>query len=88
MVANYLILPLVWMYKQVINADENPITSKQAFWVSVSLLVWIVFFMFKMIPLDFFDSNDKAFLHTIEVIFQIGNVISYTVFLKSLFCKI
>ena len=88
MAVNYIILPLIWLYNQVIKVDENPITSKQAFWVSISLLVWIIFFIFKMVPLYFFDLNDKEFLFTVDKIFQIFNIVSYLLLLRSLFCKI
>ncbi len=84
----YITLPLIWMVNQIINADENPVTSKQTFWVSFSLLMWIIFFIFKMIPLYFLDLHDKEFLITIDMIFQTVNIMSYILLLRSLFCKI
>ena len=88
MIVNYIVLPMFWFYNQILRVDENSILSKQAFWISISLLVWITFFTFKMIPLYFLYSNDKEFLNTVDIIFQYANVISYILFLRALFCKL
>jgi len=83
----YVILPLSWFIKEIITVDEQKITDKQRFWVSTGLLFWIVFFIFKMIPLYFFNKQDLEFLLVLDNIYQIATIISYLIFFKSLYHK-
>ena len=83
----YVILPLSWFIKEIITVDEQKITNKQIFWVSTALLFWIIFFIFKMIPLYFFNKQDLEFLLVLDNIYQIATIISYLIFFKSLYHK-
>lgn len=87
MVAYYLYIPLAYIYNQINNSDEVSILEKQNFWISISLLIWIIFFIFKMIPYYYLNQNDKQFLETIDLIFQTANMLSYILFIKALICK-
>ncbi len=81
----YIILPLFWFAKEIMTVDEQRITDKQKFWVSSALLFWIIFFIFKMIPLYFFNRQDLGFLLVLDNIYQIATIISYLIFFKSLY---
>jgi cobalamin biosynthesis protein CobD/CbiB len=81
----YILLPLFWFIKEITTVDEQKITDKQRFWVSTGMLFWIIFFIFKMIPLYFFNKQDLEFLLVLDNIYQIATIISYLIFFKSLY---
>lgn len=81
MIICYIFLPLIYFYRQIVKVDEVSLIQKQKFWFSASLLLWIVFFTFRMIPFYFLVENDYAFIDTLNFIFGIANVVSYILFL-------
>lgn len=83
----YIVYALLWLLSQIINTDENPILKKQTFWVSSSLLIWAVFFIFRSIPMYWLNNNDIEFLIQINSGFQIITIFSYLLFLRGLFVK-
>ncbi len=84
----YIVYSLLWLLLQILNTDENPLLKKQAFWISSSLLIWAVFFIFRSIPMYWLNNNDLEFLIQINFGFQIITIFSYLLFLRGLFCKI
>lgn len=83
----YILLPLLWFIKEIVTVNEQKITDKQRFWISTGLLFWIIFFIFKMVPLYFFNKQDLEFLLVLDNIYQIATIISYLIFFKSLYHK-
>lgn len=83
----YIILSLLWFANQLLHTDAIRIHNKQSFWVSFSLLIWSVFFLFRLIPMYWLNINDTDFLKDINLGYQIITIISYFVFLRGLFCK-
>lgn len=88
LILSFISFPLLWFHKEIKEAGQNKITDKNLFWVSSGMIVWVTFFIFKMIPLYFLYTEDRRFLLEIDLIFQYVNIIFYLLLLKSLFCKI
>ncbi|HCR76603.1 MAG TPA: hypothetical protein DIW37_09420 [Chryseobacterium sp.] len=87
MVLTYILLSLLWFFNEFRKNDQIHIIKKQFFWISTSLLLWSVFFLFRLIPMYLFDKIDKEFLFTLNNIFQIITILSYIIFLKGLLCE-
>lgn len=83
----YILCGLIWLFYQFKNNSQIPIISKQFFWVSVSLLLWSVFFLFRVTPMYLFEKADDEFLAVLNKIFQLVTITSYIIFLKGLLCK-
>lgn len=83
----YLYLGLSWFAKQLKNPDITPIYKKQSFWISTTLLLTAIIFIFRFIPMNFFEIEDKEFLKLINTSFQYSVIISYLLFLKATICK-
>ena len=84
----YIVYSLLWLLSQIINPDENSLLKKQAFWISSSLLIWAVFFIFRSIPMYWLNRYDYDFLIQINFGFQIITIFSYVLFLRGLFCRL
>ena len=84
----YIVYSLLWFLTQIISPDENSLLKKQAFWISSSLLIWAVFFIFRSIPMYWLNIHDHDFLVQINFGFHIITIFSYLLFLRGLFCKI
>ncbi|HCN49270.1 MAG TPA: hypothetical protein DIT10_09265 [Chryseobacterium sp.] len=81
-------IALFWLYKKISSIDEdNNILDLRFFWLSSSLLFWAVFYIFRMLPMYFFNNTDRDFLTKISHIFTFINITTYLLFLRSLFCK-
>lgn len=83
----YILFALLWFLAQLTNVDEISLLKKQAFWISVSLLIWSVFFLFRLIPMYWLNSNDIKFLIQINTAYQVLTILCYVIFLKALACK-
>jgi len=88
LILSFISLPLLWFHKEIKEVNQNKITDKNLFWVSSGMIMWVTFFIFKMIPLYFLYTEDRRFLLEIDLIFQYINIIFYLILLKSLFCKV
>ncbi|AZA81869.1 hypothetical protein C1637_04660 [Chryseobacterium lactis] len=88
LISSFISLPLLWFHKEIKEINQNKITDKNLFWVSSGMIMWVTFFIFKMIPLYFLYTEDRRFLLEIDLIFQYVNIIFYFILLKSLFCKV
>jgi len=85
----FLLLPLIWIYKQfqLIELDDKSILSKHLFWISSSMILWSIFFILKMLPLYFIYIKAREFSFQIDYIFQYVNITFYLSLYRSLFCK-
>jgi len=83
-----IFISLFWFYKKIStkNQEEN-ILNLYFFWISSSLLLWATFYIFRMYPMYFFDKKDPEFLKEISKVFTMINIITYSLFLRGLFCK-
>ncbi len=81
-------ISLFWFYKKISNKyQEENILNLCFFWISSSLLFWAMFYIFRMFPMYFFNKKDPEFLKEISYVFTIINIITYSLFLRGLFCK-
>lgn len=84
----YIFISLIWFYLQIKSPQNFAIHKIRLFWVSLSLLLWAVFFIFRIIPMYWFAINDIMFLKQLTVAYKIVTILSYLLFLRSLFCKV
>lgn len=84
----FIFISLVWFYLQIKSPQNFAIHKIRLFWVSLSLLLWAVFFIFRIIPMYWFAINDIMFLKQLTVAYKIVTILSYLLFLRSLFCKV
>ncbi len=84
-----IVLSIIWFMKKI-NSElkEQTILNFSLFWICSSLLLWSVFYLFRMMPMYWFNSVDKEFLLSLRNIFQVINIVSYSLFLRGLFCKV
>ncbi len=79
-----IFLVFTWFIYSILSPDENPIQHKQEFWVSVAWMLWSVVFLFRIVPMYYFNIHDIHFLVAMQYIFNVCNIITYLFFLKSL----
>lgn len=89
-----VLLPLFYIFGSMgwfaylLNQEvKGKIFDKMAFWISSGLLIWGVFFIFRGLPMYYFNNTDPKFLYEISNVFTIINIITYSLFFRSLFCK-
>ncbi|OCA71712.1 hypothetical protein BBI00_18615 [Chryseobacterium arthrosphaerae] len=83
-----IFISLFWLYRKISRTDEDGnILNQRFFWLSSSLLFWAVFYIFRMLPMYFFNTTDRSFLMEIAKVFTFINIITYLLFLRSLFCR-
>lgn len=80
----YIIISLFWLYARVKNPTENYIKFYPRFWVSIALLVWSCFFIYRIIPSYIFADKDPELLRFMKILMYIINVIYYGLFLISI----
>lgn len=83
-----IFISLFWFYMKISNKNrEDNILHLGFFWFSSSLLLWAVFYIFRMFPMYIFVKTDIEFSYMLKITFQIITVISYFIFVKGLLCK-
>lgn len=84
-----IFLSLSWFHSMIASGESETlrITDRGLFWISSSLLMWSVFYLFRMTPMYWFNNRDPEFLYTLKYIFQIATIVSYGLFLKGLISK-
>lgn len=83
-----IFISLFWMYQKITeDHQEDSILNLSFFWLSISLLFWSVFYIFRMFPMYYFNNEDKGFLIEIAKVFTLINIVTYLLFMRSLFCK-
>ncbi|MEY8758696.1 hypothetical protein [Chryseobacterium tongliaoense] len=88
MAFTFILCGLAWLFYEFQNSSQIHIITKQFFWVTISLLLWAIFFLFRLVPMYLFEKTDDEFLGNLNKIFQFATIISYIIFLKGLLCKI
>lgn len=83
----YVVFTLLWFLSQLTNVDEISLHQKQTFWISTSLLIWSVFFLFRLIPMYWLNINDIEFLTQINTAYQVLTIVCYGIFFRALLCK-
>lgn len=83
----YIFGSMGWFVYILNQKVEGAIFDKMSFWISCGLLIWSVFFLFRGLPMYYFNNFDPKFLKNISMIFTIINIITYSLFFRSLFCK-
>ncbi len=80
-----ILISLTWFYEKIsYQNDDMPILQSQLFWISSSLLLWAVFYLFRMTPMYYIETRDENFLYFLKYTFQIATNGSYLLFLKGL----
>lgn len=83
-----IFISLFWMYQKISDSNqEDSLVKLSFFWLSISLLFWAVFYIFRMFPMYYFNNEDVGFLEEISKVFTLINIITYLLFMRSLFCK-
>ncbi|EJL76121.1 hypothetical protein PMI13_00091 [Chryseobacterium populi] len=83
-----IFISLFWFYRKISKRnDKDNIIDLRFFWISSSLLLWSVFYIFRMFPMYFFVKSDLEFSYLLKTTFQIITIISYIIFFKGLLCK-
>lgn len=84
-----IFISLIWFYEKITGENsQTKIYDYRLFWIFSSLLLSSVFYLFRMTPMYWFDSADKDFLSSLNLVFQASNIVSYLLFLRGLFGKI
>jgi len=83
----YIIGSMGWFVYILNQKIEGEIFDKMSFWISCGLLIWSVFFLFRALPMYYFNISDPQFLLEIAAVFTVINIITYSLFLRSLFCE-
>lgn len=71
---------LYWIKEKLNNVSDNKITNEPLFWISISLLFWSCFFVFRIIPMYLLDEEDKQFLKLLKDILSLVNILVYILF--------
>lgn len=82
-----ILVSLIWFYDLIQNPDEISATKKHAFWMSAALLLWSVFFCFRIIPMYFFQIKDPKFMSLLQYIFNSINIVTYLLFIQGVLCS-
>lgn len=83
-----IFVSLFWFYRKISDENrENNILKLAFFWISSSLLLWAIFYIFRMFPMYFFVVSDLEFSNMLKMIFQIATIVSYIIFFKGLMCE-
>jgi hypothetical protein len=80
----YIINSLLWFYQKMSFFDEHKIMDDPAFWISVALLMWSCFFLFRVTPMFYFAKEDNEFLQFLKKGQNIINIGMYIMFYISL----
>ncbi len=83
----YTFLALQWLVAQTRHPDEIPIQRKVTFWISSGILVWSGIFLLRILPGNYLERQDVAFLQTVSTIYKSVTIFSYLLILRGLFLK-
>ncbi len=83
-----IFVSLFWFYRKISDENrENNMLRLAFFWISSSLLLWAIFYIFRMFPMYFFVVSDLEFSNMLKTIFQIATIVSYLIFFRGLMCE-
>ena len=80
----YIVFSIFWFYQKIALPSESKITNDPNFWISTGLLLWSCFFIFRVVPRDFFNIEDQAFLELLREFLYAINCVMYLLFFKAL----
>jgi hypothetical protein len=80
----FLLISLQWLLYIINHIDEENITQKQAFWVSVALIIWSVFALFRLFLNQWLYDYDRDIFSIIAYLFNIANITMYLFFIQGL----
>ncbi len=69
-----------WIKEKLNNVSDIKITNEPLFWISISLLFWSCFFMFRIIPMYLLAKEDVHFLTLLKNILLLINIVVYILF--------
>lgn len=73
----YVCTALFWMAYRITNVDNRNITTHPKFWISIGLIFWSSFFIFRSIPMYLFEKIDEEFQRTLRSMFYLVNIVFY-----------
>lgn len=73
----YVCAALFWMAHRITNIDNRKITAHPRFWISIGLIFWSSFFIFRSIPMYLFEKIDEEFQRTLRSMFYLVNIVFY-----------
>lgn len=76
----FILLSFLYFFVQLKSRSQIYIFQKEGFWVSVAILFWSVFFLFRIIPMPWLAENDVGFLLFINTVFKVATVVNYVFF--------
>lgn len=80
----YILYSMLWFLQKITLTSEDKITDDPNFWISTALLLWSCFFIFRVIPRDLLNIEDKEFLILLREFLYGINCIMYLLFFKGL----
>lgn len=80
----YIFFSIIWFYDIIDNTLQIKISEIPYFWVSSGLLLWSVFFIFRIAPMYLLFKVDKDFLEILKKILTVINIIMYSMFFIAL----
>lgn len=80
----FIINTLLWYFQKLNSFGDEKISDDPHFWVSSGLLLWSVFFIFRVAPMYLFNDIDKEFLQVLKIVLNIINIIMYSMFYVAL----
>lgn len=76
----FIINTLLWFFQKLNSFGDEKILEDPHFWVSSGLLLWSVFFIFRVSPMYLFNNIDKGFLEVLKTVLNIINIVMYSMF--------
>ncbi len=83
----YIFLSMNWFIQQIKAPDNIRIYKKMSFWISISILLWSITFLFRIIPMYFFANNDIGFLEIVNRAYQGVTMFTYILMFRGLLCE-
>lgn len=80
----YIILALIWFIEKMIIPNKDKITNYPKFYISSGLVLWGIFFIFRSIPMYYFEEVDAEFQKTLVMLFFLVNIFFYILMIMSL----
>lgn len=80
----YILFSMFWFLQKITLTCEDKITDDPIFWISSALLLWSCFFIFRVIPRNLLNIEDREFLILLRGFLYVVNCIMYILFFKAL----
>ncbi len=83
-----IINALIWLIHCLFDIKEISIIRMPLFWFSTAFLFWGCFFLFRIVPANYFSKQDPFFLSQVQIFFNVINIITYILYLLALLCRV